>query len=554
MSFQLDTFTNKLKRKGSLLLIVMDGVGIGKKDKGDCVYNAQTPFLDEIKEWSKKHNLYTELLAHGTYVGLPTDKDIGNSEVGHNAMGAGRVFFQGAELVNQSIESKKIFESKTFKDLIDIPNSNCLHLIGLLSDGNVHSHINHLFALLDYLSEKQFPNVCIHTLLDGRDVPDQSALVYINQLELKLTKLNSTGKNNYKIASGGGRMHVTMDRYESDWGVVERGWNAHVRGIPDSYENYLGYFKTAEEAIKTARSIDEDISDQYLPSFVIIDDNNKPVGKIKNGDSVIFFNFRGDRALQISKAFENKNFDKFDRIEYPRVKYAGMLEYDHEEKIPKKYLVDPPEIENTVSEFIAYQHLSQYACAETHKFGHMTYFWNGNRTGYINKQYEVYEEIKSEPTEMIIKNPGMQALKVSKATSNALDMKNFDFLRVNFANGDMAGHTGKIDVTIKSVEVMDEAIGLLKQKIDELKGIMIITADHGNAEEMIDEKGAVKTAHTTNLVPFMIYDPDYNDEYQLKNLEKPQLGNLASTILFFLGFHPPNFYLPSLTSFSDNNH
>jgi 2,3-bisphosphoglycerate-independent phosphoglycerate mutase len=529
-----------------LLLVIMDGVGIGRQDKGDCFFHANTPNIDKLTNWAKKNNLYLELKAHGKYVGLPSNKDIGNSEVGHNAMGAGRKFFQGAELVNQSINNGSIFETTTWNDLTQISENNSLHLIGLLSDGNVHSHIDHVFKILEHLASKKFPKIRIHPLLDGRDVPERSALDYIRPLEEKLNQLNKKYKIDYKIASGGGRMRVSMDRYESDWGVVKKGWDAHVRGIPETFGDYPGFFETAENAISLARELDSNLNDQYLPSFVVIDDASDPVGKIYDGDSVLFFNFRGDRAIQISKAFEEKEFTKFDRIDYPSVKYAGMLEYDHEERIPKQFLVNPPEIANTVSEFIAEMNFKQYACAETHKFGHTTYFWNGNRTGYINRKLEQYEEIQSEQTEMIVKNPGMKAIEVGKAVEQALISKKFDFLRVNFANGDMAGHTGNYDVTIKSIEIMDEAINGIKKRIDEINGILVITADHGNAEEMFDKKGNPKTAHTTNLVPLIVYDPLYKNQYGLNRGVDPQLGNVASSILFFLGLHPPDFYMPSL--------
>ena len=548
MSKKLVPITNSIFKNRPITLVIMDGIGIGKKDKGDCVHNAHTPNLDKLTMLAKKNNLYTELKAHGQYVGLPSNKDIGNSEVGHIAMGAGRVLFQGAELVNRSIENGSIFKTEIFKSLINSSN-NTLHLVGLLSDGNVHSHIDHVFKILEYVAKQKFFRIRLHTLLDGRDVPEKSALDYIRPLEEKLTKLNKDYNVDYRIASGGGRMRVTMDRYESDWNVVKKGWDAHVRGIPEIFTNYPGFFKSAEEAITMARNQFSSSNDQYIPSFVISNENGNPNGTIQNGDSVLFFNFRGDRAIQISKAFENKNFIEFERMVFPKMKYVGMLEYDHEEGIPKQFLVNPPEINNTVSEYICEMNLRQYTCAETHKFGHTTYFWNGNRTGYINKDLEYFEEIKSDLTEMILKKPGMKATEVGKALELALESKKYDFLRINFANGDMAGHTGKLDVTKKSIEIMDGAIGNIKGKIDKLNGILIITSDHGNAEEMIDIKGNPKTSHTTNSVSFIIYDPNYINKYELNKLEDPQLANIASTILFFLGLHPPNFYLPSLVKY-----
>ena len=545
MSLKLEPLIDLLPRNGPLVLIIMDGVGIGKKDKGDCVYNASLPNLNSLIEWSKKYSLYTQLKAHGKAVGLPSDKDIGNSEVGHNAMGAGRVFSQGAELVNQAIDKGTIFETSIWKKLVSISEVNTFHLIGLLSDGNVHSHINHLFALLTQLAKTSVKRVRVHILHDGRDVAERSALQYVQSLEKKLAELNKNYAVDYKIASGGGRMRVTMDRYESDWNVVKRGWDAHVRGIPEKFESYSGYFRSAEEAINLARKLQPETNDQYLPSFVISNEKNIPIGTIKNGDSVVYFNFRGDRALQISKAFEDKAFNKFDRIIYPQVNYAGMLEYDHEEKIPKHYLVEPPQITLTIGEYLSTTNITQYACSETHKFGHVTYFWNGNRTGYINPNLEYYEEVMSEPTELIVKNPAMKAIQVGDALLKAMDSGKYKFLRINFANGDMAGHTGIIDVTIKSLEAMDKAIGKIKSKIDELGGVLLITADHGNAEEKLENNNP-KTSHTVNPVPFIIYDPHYKGEYILNKVNEPQLANLASTLLFYLGFKAPKIYYPSL--------
>jgi len=547
-SFILDPLPSPVRRAGPLLLVIMDGVGIGDRGAGDGYHLAKKPTLDFLSNWAKERSLYTQLKAHGRAVGLPSDKDIGNSEVGHNAMGAGRVFSQGAELVNRAIENGKIFSTDVWKRLTNIDKKHSFHLIGLLSDGNVHSHINHLFALLDELARIHIQKVRVHTLLDGRDVSERSALMYIKPLEEHLRTLGNKKNIDFKIASGGGRMRVTMDRYESDWKVVQRGWDAQVRGIPEMSGAYPGYFPSGSAAIETARRIYPDLNDQYLPSFVVVDKKEKPVGTIKDGDSVVFFNFRGDRALQVSKAFTEAKFSKFDRVSFPNVTFAGMLEYDHEERIPNLYLVNPPEIDRTLGEYLCAAGVHQYACAETHKFGHVTYFWNGNRTGYLDPTLEVYHEVPSDPTEFITRKPAMKALEVGNAIGTAMESRKHSFLRVNFANGDMAGHTGVLDVTIKSIEAMDHAIGLLKEKTDKLSGVMLITSDHGNAEEKFEANGRPKTSHTLNPVPFIVYDPGYRKEYFLAPHSERQLANIASTVLWFLGFSPPNGYLPSLVT------
>jgi 2,3-bisphosphoglycerate-independent phosphoglycerate mutase len=292
---RLSKFTKFTPRKGPLLLVILDGWGVGKEDQSNAIFRAKTPNMKALQAEGTKNHLYRTLKAHGPWVGLPSDKDMGNSEVAHNAMGAGRVYDQGSKLVNAALESRKIFQTPVWKALVDpVKNGSAtLHLIGLLSDGNVHSHIDQLFAILGELAAEGAQRVRLHPLLDGRDVPAKSGLKYIDMLETKLSELSADKGVDYRIASGGGRMRVTMDRYNSDWNVVKRGWDAHVRGIPEHFEGYPGYFRSAREAIETARKVKPEIDDQYNPSFVIVDDKGDPVGKIRDGDSVIFFNFRG---------------------------------------------------------------------------------------------------------------------------------------------------------------------------------------------------------------------------------------------------------------------
>jgi len=381
MELKLEKLKNFTPRKGPLLLIIMDGVGLGKQDEANAVYMAKTPCLDKLF----KSELFASLQAHGRAVGLPSDDDMGNSEVGHNALGAGRVFAQGAKRVNKSIKDGSIFESGEWKKLVSRvkEKGSTFHFIGLLSDGNVHSHIDQLFAMINRLAEEGVESVRVHPLLDGRDVGEKSAITYINKTEDVLKKINEREGYDYRIASGGGRMVTTMDRYDADWSVVKRGWDAHVLGK-------ARFFKSAEEAVSTYYKEDPEITDQYLPSFVIAE-GDKPVGTINDGDSVVFFNFRGDRAIEISKAFEEKDFSEFDRERVPDVLYAGMMEYDGDLHIPKHYLVDPPEIDRTVSEYLCSEKVKMFAISETQKFGHVTYFWNGNNNIH---PYHCYKRIK----------------------------------------------------------------------------------------------------------------------------------------------------------------
>lgn len=559
---KLDNFSG---RDGPLVLIIMDGVGLGKNNDTNAFYLAKTPFIDKLQKECPKKKMYATLKAHGTAVGLPTDDEMGNSEVGHNALGSGQIVKQRAMLAKELIESKELFKTQKWIDFTSTikKNNKKLHYIGLLSDGYVHSHIKHLIGLINASKDVGIKNVRIHPLLDGRDVPPQSSLLYINQLEQELKEINQTAGFSYCIASGGGRMHVTMDRYNSDWNVVRRGWDAHVCGIPETLPDYKGYFRSAEEAITQARKIDPDISDQVLPSFVIVDENNTPVGAMEDGDGVIYFNFRGDRAIQISRAFdEGEKFKDFEKRCDPKVLYYGLVQYDEELHIPNNFLVDPPIINGTLTSYLNSQEIKQFAIAETHKFGHVTYFWCGNRDLKIrtekiikaNQEYllsdseenEVYLEVKSDPSEMIKDNPKMKAYEVKEEFIKAIISKKYKFLRVNFANGDMVGHTGNINAAMVAAETVDKCVKEITKVVNSLKGITIVTADHGNLDEMVK----YQTSHTLNPVMFAIIDSEFKNEYTINpDLKNPSLGNVTATILNLLGYEKPDSYLDSLIKF-----
>jgi len=543
---KLDRFSG---REGPLTLIIMDGIGLGEQNENNAFYRANTPFLDKLQDECTKKNLYTTLKAHGTAVGLPTDKEMGNSEVAHNALGSGRIVKQRASLAKESILSGDLFETDNWNNLISKINENnkTLHFIGLLSDGYVHSHISHLFGLLDGAVNSNVKKVRIHTLLDGRDVPPQSALKYIKQLNNKLIEINTQNSYDYKIASGGGRMRVTMDRYYSDWEVVKRGWNAHVCGIPEKDSNYKGYFSSAKEAIERARDRDPDLSDQYLPSFVIVEDNKTPVGKMEDGDGVINFNFRGDRAVEISEAFDDLDYD-FEKNCNPDVLYYGLEQYDKKKNLPRNYFIAPPEVDDPLSKYLCAEKIRQFAIAETHKFGHITYFWNGNKDGYVCEKYEKYVEIQSDPSEMIEDNPKMKAIEVKDKLIKTLELGNYKFLRANWANGDMVGHTGNLQSAIIAAETVDKCVKQVVDKVLELNGIAIVTADHGNLEEM--EEGH-ETAHSLNPVMFAIIDSNYKNEYHIdESIEEPGLGHVAATVLNLLGYQKPSTFMKSLIKFN----
>jgi 2,3-bisphosphoglycerate-independent phosphoglycerate mutase len=539
MSLSLRKLNSFAGRKGPLLLIIIDGVGIGKEDETNAVYKAATPHLDQLL----RSELYTQLKAHGTAVGLPSDEDMGNSEVGHNAMGAGRVFEQGARLVNKALKTGAIFQTDVWGHIAECSrNGGTVHFIGLLSDGNVHSHIEQLFIMIDKCAQLNFKKVRVHPLLDGRDVGERTALDYVVPTEEKLKKISAEKGLDYAIASGGGRMKVTMDRYNSDWNIVKRGWDAHVRGEGRK-------FHSASEAVKTFYAEDPKTTDQYLPAFVITDDAGKPKGKIHEGDAVVFFNFRGDRAIQISRAFTEKDFSEFDRGPLPDIFYAGMMQYDGDAHIPPNFLVQPPAIDRVISEYLCAEKVKTFAVSETQKFGHVTYFWNGNRSGYIDEALEKYVEIPSDRIEFD-KAPQMKANEITTTVIDLLKSGTYRFGRLNYPNGDMVGHTGSMDAAIIALETVDKCLGELLAAIKETGGVAVVTADHGNADQMstIDKKGAksVKTAHSLNPVPFIIYDPLYQGEYRMADLQEKGLSNIAATLLNLLGYEKPEDYDPSL--------
>ncbi len=536
-------------RKGPVVFVIMDGVGYGKYKEGDAVQASRMDYLFQLE----KDCPHTKLKAHGTAVGLPSDDDMGNSEVGHNAIGCGRVFAQGAKLVSNSIESGAMFTGECWKKLIANVKKNdgsALHFIGLLSDGNVHSHIDHLKAMINEAKKEGVKKVRVHALIDGRDVGETSALDYVTPFENFLAEISKEGFD-YKIASGGGRMWITMDRYNADWAMVERGWKCHVQGASRQ-------FSSATEAIETYRKENPGIIDQDLKDFVIAE-NGKPVGTINDGDSVIFFNFRGDRALEITAAFESgPEFDKFDRGHVPQVEYAGMMEYDGDLHIPKNYLVTPPAIDRTMGEYLCKTGLKTLAISETQKYGHVTYFFNGNKLGKFDEKLEDYEEIKSDvvPFEQ---RPWMKCAEITDRVIEAIESGKYDHIRLNFPNGDMVGHTGVFNAVVCSMEAMDLQIGRLKKAVEKAGGILCLTADHGNSDDMYEHNkktGEVarkadgtpkaKTSHSLNPVYGIIYDPEYQGEYDRTLNDGLGISSWAATLINLLGYFAPEDYDKSL--------
>lgn len=534
--------------EGPVVTVVMDGVGVSSGHEGNAVADAYTPVLDQLLS----HRPNTRLAAHGPAVGMPSKDDMGNSEVGHNAIGAGQIYSQGAALVSEAIASGSLFSGEAWQAVVSnvAGSDRSLHLLGLFSDGNVHSHINHLKALIVDAKSAGVRRVRVHVLLDGRDVPETSALEYLEPFEGFLGEVRGE-QFDARIASGGGRMFLTMDRYEADWSMVERGWQTHVLGEGRR-------FASAIEAVETLRAETPGVIDQNLGAFVIADDKG-PVGPVLDGDSVVFFNFRGDRAIEISRAFEDEVFDAFDRQRHPDVVFAGMLQYDGDLQIPQRFLVAPPAIRDTMGEYLASDGISQLAISETQKFGHVTYFWNGNRSSRFDESIESWVEIPSDRVSFD-ERPWMKAAEITDRLIDELKTGRYRTARVNYANGDMVGHTGQYHAARVAVETVDLMLARLLPVIDALGGAALITADHGNAEEMyqLDKQGEpmlsaggkprAKTSHTLNPVPFILYENVSGGLMSLRQDGELGLANIAATTVNLLGYEAPSVWAPGLLS------
>jgi 2,3-bisphosphoglycerate-independent phosphoglycerate mutase len=520
------------------VLCILDGVGLGRGEQDDAVATARTPNLDRLMATHP----WTRLKAHGKAVGLPSDDDMGNSEVGHNAMGCGRVFDQGARLVDLAIASGAIWQTAAWRA---VTAARTLHLLGLLSDGNVHSNVAHLNALIERAAVDGVHHLRVHVLTDGRDVEGRSVLRWLVPLEDRLATHRAAGRD-FRVATGGGRMNITMDRYEADWDMVARGWETHVHGQARA-------FGSAVQAVETYYAENPKTDDQWLPAFVVREPDGT-VPTIVDGDAVVLFNFRGDRAIEISRAFDGEV--PFDRGRRPAVTYAGMMQYDGDLKIPARFLVDPPALSGTVGEHLADAGLRTFACSETQKFGHVTYFFNGNRSAKFDEQLETWVEVPSD-TRPFDERPWMKAAEIADAVVDAIRSRRFDHVRLNFANGDMVGHTGVLEATRVAVEAVDLQLARLWDAVRAADGLLLVTADHGNADEkwMRDKKTGApvlgpdghpvpRTSHSLHPVPFVVCDP--RGALKLREQASPGLAAIGTTVLELCGLVAPEDYVPGL--------
>lgn len=519
----------KLKYNGPVVLAVLDGVGLRSEIAGNAVKQAHTEFLN----YAVGNYKTTALSASGEAVGI-LPNTMGNSEVGHNALGSGQIIEQGISSINKAFETGEIWESPVWKDIITRlkERDSTLHFSGIFSDGNVHSSVYHLERMIEQAHAEGVKHIRIHLVLDGRDTPPQSSLQYIGELEAFINAFPD--HPDYRIASGGGRMVFVADRYESDWGVVEAGWNAIVNGVAPHQ------FSSATAAINTFREKDPTIQDQYIPPFVIFE-NGLPVGLVKDGDCFIYYDFRADRAIEIAQAFTYEDFSFFDRFYYdddgnkikgkPDVYFAGLTEYNSDTHVPEHQLVSPITITDTLNQFLGNHDVSQLAVSETVKFGHITYYFNGN--SYEKAKSEEHIEIPSD-TKPFDTRPWMKSAETTDAVIE--NLADYKFVRVNYPGGDMVGHFAELEPTIVAIEAIDIQLARIAKEVDRLGGVLVITADHGNAEELMDQEGKSKTAHTTNPVPFIIYDnTDNKGKYEMQNLPDAGLSNVAPTIATLLG-------------------
>jgi len=530
--------------RGPLIHVVLDGWGVGAADETNAVNRANLPVMSRLIRGCP----YTQLWTHGKYVGLPNEKDMGGSEVGHMTMGAGMVMEQGPTLIQNLLQSGEFFENPVLSRIIQncVERDTPLHLLGLLSNGNIHSHVDHTEAIIRHAFQSGIRRCYLHALLDGRDVGVQSALDFTEPFEKLFSELKGQRPGiDYAFASGGGREVITMDR-DNNWEKIETGWQIHVHGQSENQ------FPSIRDAIEHFRKQNPEIIDQDIPGFVIIR-NGEAVGRIEDLHALIFTNFRGDRATEFSQAVLADDFSYFERYRCPEVLFAGMTQYDQDNQIPPDYLVGTPVVEEPFGKRILELGLKQFRLSETQKFAHVTFFYNGGYREPLDPLQENYHLIASDKIPSFAERPAMKAPGISKKAVEFINSGEYQYGLINFANADMVGHTGDFQATVRAVEAVDAALDNIVRAIDAVNGLLVITADHGNADEMLisNQNGtlAISTKHSLNPVPFLIYDPLYNGDYRLKPFGQDynnNLSNIAATNFLLLGQAVPDDLAPSL--------
>lgn len=534
-----------------VLLIVMDGWGMGHGGQWDAVAQADTPNFDRL--WNTY--AHTTLFTHGPFVGLPSGKDLGGSEVGHLTMGAGKILDQGPTRINAAIADGSFFTSDALRQVIERGTSGgTLHLLGLLSDGNIHAHIDHFIAIIHHAAAKGVRRLRVHALLDGRDVGIQSAQNYVAQLEKVFALINDRDGFDYRFASGGGRERIIMDR-DHDWSKVEAGWRLMVEGSGGHR------FDSMQAAIDAFRAETPGIVDQDIPGFVIVDADDRPVGSVQDGDAVVMMNFRADRAIEIAEAFELDDFNGFDRGRRPDVTFAGMMVYDEDRDLPRLQLMGPGKVGNPFGKRILEAGIRQFRLTETQKYPHVTFFFNGGYRKPLDATMEDYILIPSDKGVSFADKPEMKAAQIADKAVELIESGRYGFGLINFANADMVGHCGRMEPAIRAVETVDAAIGRITGALAKTGGSAIITADHGNVEEMrvaTAHGDEPSTKHSLDPVPCILFDPRFDGSYTLRQPQgggdihvEPGLSNLAATLFIMLGMAPPADINPSLIEPAD---
>ncbi|WP_347862431.1 2,3-bisphosphoglycerate-independent phosphoglycerate mutase [Salimicrobium sp. PL1-032A] len=493
-------------------LIILDGFALRDEEYGNAVKAANTPNFDRY--WSQFP--HSQLTACGEAVGLP-EGQMGNSEVGHLNIGAGRVVYQSLTRINLAIRNGEFFENETLLGAVRHAKDNdkALHVFGLLSDGGIHSHSNHVLAIMELAKKEGLEDVFLHAFLDGRDVGPQSAKTYVEQAQSKLEEIGVG-----KIATVSGRYYA-MDR-DKRWDRVKKAYDAIAHGEGHTATDAL-------EAIE--RSYEEDVHDEFVEPVVLTDENGNPVAKVESEDAIVYANFRPDRAIQLSQTFANDDFAEFDRGEAPKNVYFVSMTVYSDTVNTDKIIFPPNELKNTIGEVLEKNALTQLRIAETEKFPHVTFFMSGGREDEFKGEDRIL--INSPDVATYDLKPEMSAYEVTDALLEDLDADNHNAIILNFANPDMVGHSGKMEPTIKAIEAVDECLGKIVDKIIDKGGSTIITADHGNSDEVTTTDGDPMTAHTTNPVPVIVT----KEGAELK--DDGVLGDLAPTLLELLGVEKP---------------
>jgi 2,3-bisphosphoglycerate-independent phosphoglycerate mutase len=541
------TQTHRSTIKRPVLLIVMDGWGMGSGGLEDAIAQANTPVFNRL--WKKY--AHTQLLTHGPYVGLPSSNDMGGSEVGHLTMGAGCILEQGPTRINNAIDDGSFFQSEALQQVLKVAQTdNILHLLGLLSDGNIHSHLSHFKTLINFAFEQGIKRLRVHALLDGRDVGIQSSQRYVSELEEDFSSINKHDGFDYCFACGGGRERIIMDR-DHHWSKVAEGWDLMVHGKGEHR------FPSMLAAIDFFRSEQPGLVDQDMPGFVIVDDNDQPVGLVADGDAVVMVNFRGDRAIEITEAFEADDFDGFDRGKRPNITYAGMMVYDVDRNLPSLQMMGPTRVENPFGKRIVKLGIKQFRLTETQKYAHVTFFFNGGYRQPLDATLEDYILIPSDKGISFSDMPQMKAPEIADRAVELIESGEYGFGLINFANADMVGHCGEMESAIAAVEAVDTAVGQIVTALEKAGGCALITADHGNAEEMTvatgDGEFEPSTKHSIHPVPCILFDPAFDGSYRLRQAADtddmqttPGLSHLAATLFEMMGEEVPEDINPSL--------